>query len=302
MKKKVVIFANCQSGAIGKTLLESNAFKDMFEWVVIPPVHSINTSDGIKHLLDSVSIADVFIYQVVNNLGWPEELKSNFLLDKLKVECLKISIPSMYFDGYFPHLSTMDGKEGPLNLVHDYFIASGFIKGMSVLDVKNMITSEYLYDEVTANNSVENALNSLREREVTQMLDIRISSYIEDNFKTNKLFNQFNHPSRDVIEYVCDSILDTLGVSEKTYKSSNGEYLGGIIVPLYISTFKNLKMTFLDDEKYRGVGGVKLSLEQVIQGFFELYQTLNFEFIKMQINNKKPFTLKLVEKYIEQNS
>lgn len=41
MKKKVVIFANCQSGAIGKTLEEVSAFKEEYMWLKLPSVQDI---------------------------------------------------------------------------------------------------------------------------------------------------------------------------------------------------------------------------------------------------------------------
>lgn len=288
MKKKVVIFANCQSGAIGQTLSESDMFTKDYSWEFNPPVQSIKTDAQIQSLISSVESADVFIYQNVNAESYPKEVNTNFLLERLNPKCVKISIPSMYFDGYFPHLSTMAGKTGPLNLVHDYFIASAYVLGSSKKEAKDMILSESLYDvdfsKELANTSLENL--SKREKEV----DITIGGYILENYKKRQLFNQFNHPRREVIVYVCRRVLTKLNIASDSLSDVGGGYLDAIATPVYKSTIKALNLDFDSDGSYSGAGG-KLELDEVISRFWTLYDNLGKDFVLSQVKNKKPFIL-----------
>ncbi|MFV8421767.1 WcbI family polysaccharide biosynthesis putative acetyltransferase [Vibrio parahaemolyticus] len=295
MKQKVVIFANCQSVAIGKTLQESEVFNMSYEWVVIPSVHTLNSESKIQHLIQSVMAADVFIYQEVDNPSWPSQLKSKYLVDLLKPNCKAISIPSMYFDGYFPHLATMQGRTGPLNKVHDYFIAAGFVCEMSQSQVKDMILSENLYSSSVARQYVDRSLLELERREVH--LDVKISAYIREHYQKRKLFNQFNHPKREVIEYVCSEILTQLGATEHVFDSDKVGYLDGIRTPIYPSTIQRLELQFDEQEQYRSVGGF-LTLEEVIEGFFNVYIEMNHKWLKNFIQDNKPFVLKAVNQYL----
>lgn len=295
MKMKVVIFANCQSGAIGRTLQESSAFNRAYEWIFVPPVQMLNDEDKIQHLLQSTKMADVFIYQEVDNFNWPSQLKSKYLLDLLKPKCKAISIPSMYFDGYFPHLATMQGRSGPLNKVHDYFIAAGFVYGMSRSQVKEMILSDSLYSASLASQFVDNSLSELEKREAH--LDVKISTYIKDHYQKRKLFNQFNHPKREVIEYVCSEILTKLGVIEHSFDSDKVGYLDAVRTPIYPSTLQGLKLQFEEQDQYRSLGGF-LTLDDVVDGFFSVYAEMNNKWLKDFIQDKKPFVLKLVNQYL----
>lgn len=297
--KKVVIFASCQSAAIGMTLMESEGFCDAYYLVNVPPVQAIKSESQISDLLDSVRTADVFIYQQVNNASWPDSLKSDFLLGETASECQTISIPTIYFDGYFPHLGTMAGLQGPLNLVHDYCIASGFVLGMTSSEIQAMILSPDFYHNELCLGLVEKSLSNLRAREESQNISIKISNYIEVNFKKIKLFNQFNHPRRQLLEYVTDQVLVTLGLPENEYVNKEG-YLDVIRTPIYPSISKILGLKFTDAFEYHNEKGVQ-TIENIIDSFISLYAELGKDKVISNINTNKPFTLALVENYCSGN-
>lgn len=293
VKKNVVIFANCQSLAIGRTLSESVEFTEKYNWHFIPAVQDIKTKEQIERLVQCAKTADVIIYQMVNNNKFPKEVNTNYVLSLVKESCKKISFPSLYFDGYFPHLSTMDGKLGPLSLVHDYFIASAYVLGLSESQTKSMILSDDLYDKDFSQQHALVSIENLSERE--KVLDIKISDYLSLHFRERLLFNQFNHPKREVLAYVCNQLLQRLDVTQKVDSQGTG-YLDGISTPVYPSTVKALELQFEREELYEGKNG-KFELDYVISMFWEIYDDLGKEFVLSQIEIKKPFVLEIVAKF-----
>ena len=285
IKKKIVVYGNCQSEAIARTLLECEEFAYIYEWVTTPFVHNIRTDEQKNQLHSAVKTADVFIFQHVSELGWNKEISTNYLITILKNDCDVISIPSLYFDGYFPHLSTMDGVVGPLNLVHDYFIASSYVLNLSVEQVIASMSSDDLYSQSQAEYYVESSIGNLflRESEV----DIKVAEYIKDNYKRVKLFNQFNHPTRNLIEYVCSRIIIKVSAIEPCFTRKNSGYLDGIRAPIYPSLKKGLSLSFTDIELYYGKNGGEYNLSQLVIAFYNLYDTLDNSYIECKILEKK---------------
>lgn len=291
--KKVVIYANCQSAAIGKMLNENEIFSHNYEWCIIPPVQNIKSKKQIEYLIKIVRDTDVFIYQHVNNKHFPNETKTEYLLTLLKKNAIKISFPSLYFNGYFPHLGTMKGKTGPLNLVHDYNIVYCFIKDLSVVQIQELINKSDFYPKEISIKLSEESIKELALRE--NNTDIKVSSFIKNNYKKERLFNQFNHPRRLVFEFVAKEILGRLGILHADFSSSK-EYIKGVFSPIYPSIMSNLELNFSEVNALYSNGAESLTQEEVINKFFDLYKTMDKEVLMQMVKEIKPFVIHLIDK------
>lgn len=296
-KKKLVVVANCQGGALVKTLKENQEFSSAYEWISLPYIQDLNKYH-ISEVLEKVRLADLFLYQPISlTSNRPEELTSDFLIKQLKRDAVSLSFPSLYFDGYFPHLGTFKGHTSVLNLVHDYIIAYSCSIGLSENETIQLIQGDDLYSTEVSLQLLERSLKDLKERESRFKIDIRVSDYIESNYKYIKLFNHFSHPTKLIFKYISQKILDILTI-DNTIKSEGIGYLDAIITPIYKSTYVNLNLQFIEDfDGYKGVTG-NVKTADVVFKFFELYSKFNLSEIKLHIAQAKPFIPQIVESRI----
>jgi len=298
MSKKITFYANCQGIAIAKTLQENSAFADSYYWEKIEPIQNLKAAH-VPSVIKTISTADVIVYQAISNRGRPSELSSQSVLQHAKRDAKLISIPSLYFDGYFPHLSSMNGLKGVLNLVHDYCIAYAYCKGIGASDCFEMLQSEDLYSPELSKSLFEKSLDNLKRRERQEQLDISISNYIEENFRNKKLFNQFNHPTRKIFEFISNQIIERLSIEQIAYDTSSQRgYLDAIITPIYRSTYHSLGLRFEEDfETYWTVDSKQYAQAKIIDQFYRLYNQMDRSDIITAIQEKKPFVSRMIDKY-----
>ncbi|MDH3349607.1 MAG: WcbI family polysaccharide biosynthesis putative acetyltransferase [Desulfobulbaceae bacterium] len=294
-----MIFANCQSGALGQILMEHKGFSSVYEWEFLPAVQDIKEQD-IPDVITKVKNADLFLYQPVSvDPIRPIELSSDYLVKQVKPSAKVISFPSIYFDGYFPHLQTFKGYVSALNLVHDYFIAYACSIGLSVEQTIQLIQNDNLYPKEVSIRLAGESLKNLSDRESEFDLDIKISDFIRGNYKKVKLFNQFNHPKRVVFKYISEQILEKIGFENPCIDEAGDSHLDGIMTPIYRSTYKNLQCKFNEEYSiYSGLNNPRLTQLEVVKSFFAFYQKQNLEEIKMHVLQTKPFVSEIVDKKV----
>jgi hypothetical protein len=299
--KKFVIFANCQGNPLAQTLTENKEFRSRYEWLPLPPVQYLKPKD-IPDVLEKVKAVDLLLYQPVSKSpNRPIELTSSFLRAHVKDSTKTISFPSMYFDGYFPHLQTLYKYVSVLNLVHDYIIAYCCSIGVSVDNTLEIINSEDLYPEEVSITLAENSIKNLSDRETEYNIEVKISKFIRENYKHKKLFNQFNHPKRAVFKYISEQILEKIGINSPYISEEGPSHLDRIMVPIYKSTHTNLRLAFNENFRiYNGLEGSGLNQTKVVQSFFDFYRKQNLKEIEKHISKTKSFVPEIIaKKYTE---
>lgn len=294
--KRFVVYANCQSNALAQTLMENIEFSSVYEWVPIPPVQTLREID-IQEVISKVESADLFIYQpITTSHNRPKELSSDFLTKVVKPRANSISFPSIYFDGYFPHLQTFKGYVSTLNLVHDYVIAYSCAIGLSEGETFELIQDENLYSEKLSSKLADSSLKKLEYRESQFNIDIKVSGVIRENYRRIKMFNQFNHPRRVVFKHIAESIMRKIGIINFYIDECGPSRLDKIMTPVYRSTYKNLKLEFEEDfECYNGLSGKGKKQRDVISEFFEFYKLQNPREIMRHVSRTKPFIPKIIK-------
>lgn len=297
--KKFVVYANCQSSALGNMLLENEEFSSQYEWDRLPPVQRLKAKD-IPEVLAKVRAANLFIYQpVAATVNRPVELSSAFLLDQVRAGTESVSFPSLYFDGYFPHLQSLMGYIGVLNRVHDYFIAYCCAIGLTVEKTVELMQKENLYPEELSLRLVERSLGRLAEREASSSVDIPLSGFIRARYVREKLFNQFNHPRRAVLQHVAEQILERMDIAAPRLDREGDSYLDVIVTPVYRSTYRNLKLEFAEEfDTYSVAEEANLKQEEIVRRFFDYYRSMDLADIKLHVSNTKPFVPRLVEAHL----
>tara|TARA_R110001583_G_scaffold17482_2_gene70654 strand:+ start:19782 stop:20696 length:915 start_codon:yes stop_codon:yes gene_type:complete len=297
MKNKVVFFANCQGNALGKTLIECDEFNAKYELVLIPPVHMIKDNTA-QYVIDAVSECDLFIYQNVKESNVrPKNINSSYLLSIIKSDAKSISIPSIYFDAFFPHLGGINGWPSPLNLLHDYNVAYCYYIGLSVEQTIDVINSNNFYTSKKVYELLENSISSLKEREVFHNLDIKVSNFIINNYRKKYLMHQFNHPTRVLLNFVAESILHLIDI-QYILPASGAEYLGFASPKIYPSILLHNKINISTEmETYCGPQG-RIDEKRCIQEYFTIYEKQDNEML-LEAIKKKPFVINKVERVLK---
>jgi hypothetical protein len=162
-----------------------------------------------------------------------------------------------------------------------------------------MIQDERLYPKELSIQLSEKSITNLSERETDLMTDIKVSPYINKNYRKNKLFNHFNHPTRPILKYLAEKIFSLIGLKEKIISESGIGYLDAIMTPIYKSTYKNLNLNFAEDfTTYNGLRKLSIAQESVVKDFFTFYNSQIKQDLINIIKRTKPFIPKIVEPYI----
>ena len=290
---KFTIYGNCQIYALLQTLLEYKDFKENFDYIPLKAVQDLRLAD-VGYVVKAIEKSDLIIYQHVSKYYGIRALSTARILSHAKINSIPISFPSLYFDGYFPHLAMLPGRKSVLlDTVHDYVIMYGYLMGLEQQEIIEVIQSEDFYSEELSNRLLKKSINDLIKREESNNVDIKISDYIKKNYRFQKLFNHFNHPRRPIFEYITFQILDILGMAKNKYLHYDGQegYLDAMSTPIYRSTYNNLALMFPEDfSTYNTTKGL-VKMPEVVSDYYSTYDTMDKTFMMNKVLANKPFII-----------
>ncbi len=176
-----------------------------------------------EQLLD----CDLFIYQEIrdkNAMG--EEFGTDRLMRFLPSKCERIQIPNLYELGYgfFPQNFIFERAPHFINKNNPSFKGDDrglFVHGDYVIDsmldrpVNEVVESVYRTDLIDRDKILsmfDKYTEKIRERE--KRWDIKIADYILSEYKNKQMFNDFGHPSNDVIRKMSRELLEYIGIED----------------------------------------------------------------------------------------
>lgn len=210
-KKIVVINANCHGTALKKYLANSDEFNLKYAIYPIPELqNNLLIEDNIlKHV-------DVYIHQdirVDNKVSY--YLSDEFILPMLKRDCQIICIPNFVGFGKMFFQTVNEGgyvaNRKVLMFYRDNAIDQCIKKDKvrSLNELKDMLYNLRI-DEEKIRNKFNEYMIKIKKRE--KNWDIKVSEYIEENYKNQKLVNDIDHPSNQMMKYICDQVAYRLGI------------------------------------------------------------------------------------------
>ncbi len=202
---RIAVFGNCQASAIAGMLSTGLPSSDY----QVEALSNNARTGGMKSADEIISViekCDILIFQPLGeNHGRLSE--QNIRRRAANVDLL-ISYPYMFNSGMY---SLSHAPKAP---DHDY----GLIYGEEVIfdllreqDIKSII-KDYEKGKIDFNleNRFQHCINGLRGRE--SLTDIKISYFILDNYKSEKLFLSHNHPATHLLQEVCRQIKEISGL------------------------------------------------------------------------------------------
>jgi len=276
MRQKVVIYGNCQAGALKNLFNSIESLQRSFNITNIP-VHSIKPNQ-IGEVVEKVKQSKYFIYQPVGSYKGYEELSSMYLRKILSSKSKAISFPSIYFNGYTPHtvhLRKQDGSSFPSlqkkSNLHDRNILLSFSEGKTVEQTYEMITRKNFYNQELSTKLLNSSIKELERREKEYGLDIFVSDLILKNYQNYMLFKTVNHPTTTLLKKVGMRIANKIGINiGEEKKLILPDLLKGFSLYIYPSTRRNLNLKFT--HHYYKYNNTKVGVRKSIEKSFAIYK------------------------------
>ena len=227
-------YGNCQL-LIGLYSYFDN-IKELFEIYKWQSYSYIREKQKINYNL--LKDIDIFIYQPIN-LTY-KEYSSDELIKYLNNNCLKIGIPFIYIDSFFPLIKkSIHGIDGG-NILNDYKIINEEV----ILNLKKNFNNEQIIELYNKNKiyfNYEERFNEniLRMREKEKNTDIKIVDFILDNYKNNKIMYMHHHPSKLIFDEIAKHVFKILKIDNDINKNIWNGLLSNEIYPYHISSIEH---------------------------------------------------------------
>ncbi len=214
-KPIAAIYANCQSMYISALLRTNSDFNKKYIMCNFPFIQHIAEEKNNGFSEEYMKEIDLFIYQNVSveNVFGRMLATQEYVLPLLNRNAIKISIPFVYFNGYFPQYirnrRNDDVRRGEGHTPYgDEKIQTLVEKGTSTEAIVKILNDVDLFSIEELEENVENSLCELRKRE--EKCDVVISDIIENQYKNNYLFYSPSHPTNYCLKFLVQRILKRL--------------------------------------------------------------------------------------------
>jgi len=251
---KCLFIGICQTEAIYKILSENDEFRRIYEEIYSYTIFKV-TEDEMKDILENlVPECDLIISQPVSE-GYRDNniFSTRRLREKVKKGGRHLVLANCYFTGYDPMPFQITDKNG--NIIHidniSYYPAVSFeklLEGDIIGACKNWCYMEE-FKMYELENNYRKTITELKEREMKIFdndygVDIKISDYIEENYRKKHLFHTYNHPTNELLYELTRRIMERIGMKGYKINMMEKELLGDTSIPPHISVYINMNMEF----------------------------------------------------------
>lgn len=205
---RMVVFGNCQMRVLHCALVHAASAAGMnVEFSYVADVHELTEEDS-RRLQQQSRTAVGFIAQKV--VGDKFRLRTADLLQIGRTNWI-IGVPSMHYTAYWPNHADLQMVPGSSHCMSvDSVIYTGIEAGLGDDEIVRRLRTPSLFDPKQVQHWRELALQRLREREKRDGIDVPIADFLAAHLGGERLFFTFNHPGRQVLDFVLAGILSRL--------------------------------------------------------------------------------------------
>lgn len=274
----ILFYGNCQTYAVFKTLNLGNTYN-------IFKIECWNENIDRQYFIDIIKKCDIIITQPINdNYRDVDYLSTSFIIKNKKTDCKLIIFDSCYFNFYYFDLTykTFNGEllRKPIDYHYNKMIEC-YTNNNSVehyithfvnnLDLKS---SEEL--ETIAQNSLEELYNRNKNNKEKyndkNMYVIGTYEYIKNNYKDKLLFYSMNHPTKYVIQFICEKIINILQIQNTI--NYNIDLLENPRCILYKCISKNVNFD-INNQNVLTLGITDIN--NITQLYYDTYKNIDFK-------------------------
>ncbi len=277
-KPILAVYGNCQSEFIANLLNKSSYIRNKYIICKFPWIQKIEDEKQTGFDINVMNQLSLFIHMHVERDNvFGEKLSTDAFLKLLNKDCIKITIPFSYFNGYFPqymrNYRNDDLRRGEGHVpygdkkINDYLEAGYDIDG-----VVTKLKSSNLFSQREILDNLNDTIQELQKRE--KKSDIKISDFIIENYKKRRLFYTPSHPTNYLLAEVVGRILDFLGVDRELEEYNDLPENDTYEMFIYPCVKKELELEFAADKFVlcKWQGGKKKDLK----GYVEEYEKFCF--------------------------
>lgn len=247
-KKIALAYGNCHMGAVRNFLECNKEFSQRYGFYPLPGICDMRNISDYEHILPYV---ELFLHQSIRSDNrYGAQFASCYMLDKLPKSCKVVAIPNLYGlpKCFFPQLDMSNRYKSK---VFTYFfmdknIVSWLKEGKSVDEIRHSILSGGIYSEKEILDMWKSFKEKLLLRECEW--DIKISDYIFENYRKEKLFCDCNHITAKLAREIANRVLKYLGFRSEIILTPVG--MDGLETFIYPDVKKAMGLEF-DEEIIR---------------------------------------------------
>jgi hypothetical protein len=252
---KCLCIGICQLDAIYKILKVNTIFTSIYTEIINYTIFTV-TEEEMENILNNiVPTCDLILSQPVSeNYRGNNIFSTSMLRSKIKSGAKHLVIPNCYFTGYDPiPFQTTDESGNIIHIDNISYYPSICIQSLLNNDCINCCIDWCnldVYNSTELNNNYNKTINELKIREEKVFdnnfgTDIKISDYIEQNYKDVFLFHTYNHPTNVLLFELVRRLFRILGLLEIEigFKITN-ELLGINSIPPCPSVYTKMDMKF----------------------------------------------------------
>ena len=215
----ILFYGNCQTFAVQETMaLTSDHYN-------IEHIPCWTTDTDKEKFTEIIKKSDIIVTQPINdNYRELDYLSTNYIINNKKKECKIIIFDSCHFDFYYFDLTYKKKDNNLLREPIDYHYNN------MIECYNNNLPIEYYIEKYADNyelktreeleNIANDSLNELNKRyqenknkyNSENIYIISTEDFIKNNYKNKLLFYSMNHPTKYVIQYICEEIINILSI------------------------------------------------------------------------------------------
>lgn len=278
-EKKIALFYGvCYTRGICRCLQNSKEFTSQYHaycWMEYLKMDALQ-EECFSYVME---FCELYVY---NAFLSSEKRKANdAYLSRLNKQCVRISIPILIFNGYYPCETDQIGRDNKYNVTSSHTPYAPFLtpdhnvnqmmeKGMGLREILKRVSDRDFYKKQFVVKNFEKEMKKLELAE--KIADIRICDFLYENHQKKRLFLNEKHISNAVILELASRILDNLNMARDICGNITGErLLYTSEVPVYPSVIEHLSLDI-----YKGTytlftfrGDVKLTFEEYIERYYD---------------------------------
>jgi hypothetical protein len=278
---QILFYGNCQTFAVKETLcLPLNAYKIIHISCHTTDINKEEFTNTIKH-------SKIIVTQPIhNNYRNKDYLSTNFIIENANPECQIIIFDSCRFDFYYVDLTYKQFNNDILNEPIDYHYDKMIecyknnhsieYYTKTVVNNEELKTTEEL--ETIANNSLEEMQKRYRENKEKYNKEnvsiISIYEFVKNNYKNILLFYSMNHPTKYVIQYICQEIINILRIKNTIHYEIDVLAKNARCI-LYKCIQKNVTFD-ISQHQPQLFTNKKTNLEEITQLYYDTYKRIGF--------------------------
>lgn len=283
-KKIACVYGNCQSLFIAKMLEKTEKIKDEYIFCEMPFIQEMFYE--AKHGLSEkyLHYITLFIYQNVgpDNIMGEKLATENGVLTMLAPNCIKVSVPFVYFNAYFPqYIKNIRNDRENHTPYGDSKIQELCEAGKGMGEIIKELNSRELFSKADIQKNLDITISELQKRE--SKCDIHILDYILTHYKEEYLFYSPSHPTNQCLHQLVKRILDYLGYKNCETDLSDVPENNMVEMFIYPCVYQTLQLKF---NKKKFCFHRSYMTEDSIEEYVEKYVEHNFPEFSVKISDK----------------